>query len=129
MSRLGEDIWAQRNGFNEGAVTEGLFLKVGTGTAGVLANDTAGGPCVGVSGHTYTASELNRSVRVKQGGFARVTSGAAVAVGASVSSDAAGKAITATTGHVVQGVAMEAAGGADETIIVDLQPGNRNLAT
>lgn len=52
------------------------------------------------------------------GGISKVVAGAAVAAGALVMSSAAGRAITATSGQVVFGRALEAAGGDGETIPV-----------
>ena len=55
-------------------------------------------------------------------GLARVTSGAAVAVGARVNSDATGRAVTATGGAGVAngGVAKTAATAADQVIEIEL---------
>lgn len=49
-------------------------------------------------------------------GVSRVRAGAAIAVGAKLGSDANGKAVTATTGDTILGIALEAAA-ADEDII------------
>ena len=57
---------------------------------------------------------------VQTEGRAIVLSGAAVAQGANVASDAAGKAVLAASGEIVAGVAMTAAAGADEPIEVEL---------
>lgn len=51
-------------------------------------------------------------------GVSKVVAGAAVTVGALVMSNAAGRAITATSGQVVFGRALQAAGGDGETIPV-----------
>lgn len=51
-------------------------------------------------------------------GVSVVRSGAAVAVGAQIAADSAGRAVTATTGDYILGTAVEAAAGADELISV-----------
>ncbi len=53
-------------------------------------------------------------------GVSRVEAGAAVVVGALVSADATGKAVTATTGERVLGVALEAASATGEIIPIKL---------
>ncbi len=52
----------------------------------------------------------------------KVITGAAVAVGALVASDAAGLAVLATTGQFAFGRALEASAGANEVIAVQLMP-------
>jgi len=61
-------------------------------------------------------------------GQAKVEAGAAVAQGAPVMTDTAGRAITWTSTNHVLGVAMEAASGAGEKIMVQLQPEQRDLS-
>ena len=61
-------------------------------------------------------------------GHIAVLSGAAVAAGAEVMSNAAGKAITGTATNLSLGQAMTAAGGADELIIVKLYNVGQTLA-
>lgn len=66
-----------------------------------------------------------RTGSVMHYGTTRVVSGAAVAEGAPVVANAAGKAITATTGQSSTGIALEAASGADEIIEILLTPGGQ----
>jgi hypothetical protein len=58
------------------------------------------------------------------GGRTKVKAGAAVAVGALIGSDAAGKAVTAASGDVVLGVAMSAASADGEIISMVFAPGH-----
>lgn len=66
-----------------------------------------------------------RSASVMLLGTSRVVAGAAVAQGAPVTADAAGKAVTATTGQAATGIALEAAGGANAIIEILLTPGGQ----
>lgn len=59
---------------------------------------------------------------VQVGGITKCIAGAAVAAGSRVTSDASGKAIVATTGKQVIGLAMTAAGAANEIFEVFLSP-------
>ncbi len=56
-------------------------------------------------------------------GIAKIKAGAAVAAGAYVTSDASAKAVTATTGDVVNGHALQAASAADEVISIIVSGG------
>jgi len=62
-----------------------------------------------------------RAATIQVGGVTKVIAGATVAAGARVTSDAAGKAIAATTGKQVIGVALTG-GAANEVIEVLLSP-------
>lgn len=55
---------------------------------------------------------------VVEGCIAKVEAGAAIALGANISSNASGQAITATTGHNIMGKALEAASGANSVISI-----------
>lgn len=52
------------------------------------------------------------------GSISKVKAGAAVAAGAKVSSDAAGKAVTAASGEYIAGIALDAASAANQLISV-----------
>jgi hypothetical protein len=93
----------------------GVVALAGAGEAGlgVLQNKPADG---GTGGRTASVMAY---------GVSRVLSGAAVAVGAYVTADANGKAVTATTGQNATGIALEAAGGADAIIPILLTPGGQ----
>ncbi len=52
------------------------------------------------------------------GSVAKVVAGAAIAVGASVSSDASGEAVTSATTNYIAGTALNAVGGANEIVSV-----------
>lgn len=59
-------------------------------------------------------------VAVAVGGRSKVEAGGAVAVGDNVASDANGKAVTATTGDVILGVARSASSADGEIVSVEL---------
>ncbi len=63
------------------------------------------------------SAQVNEASLMKTG-ISKVVAGAAVVVGVLVMSNASGRAITATSGQVVFGRALEAAGGDGETIPV-----------
>jgi hypothetical protein len=64
-------------------------------------------------------------VNVRLIGISRVTAGAAVAIGAEVSTDTTGRAITAATTARVAGTALQAAAAAGDQIDVLLVPAGR----
>lgn len=117
-------------GFAGTAVIGGRFVKVtGAKTAQgdyPIAHAGAGQNAFGVAEYdsapaTQPATDQERRVNViRRGAIARVTSGAAVAVGDRVASDASGRAVTAATTNYVLGIAMTAATAADQVIEVDL---------
>lgn len=90
------------------------------GTSGNADVAGAGAKCIGVLQNEPSTGQA-ASVRVM--GITKAISGAAVTVGDAVASDAAGKVVTQATTAVTVGVALEAAGGADEIISVLLLPG------
>ncbi len=59
------------------------------------------------------------------GDTSKVVAGAAVAAGADVASDAAGKGVTSTSGDYIQGKCLTAAANADELITVQLSTPGR----
>lgn len=114
-------------------VTTGATVP-GSDALGIKQNATAGASCLGVavlcSGQKLDASNVVVSPGViydqvfipLTAGEAVVEAGAAITIGASVSSNASGQAITATTGHKILGTALQAASGAAALIRVRLNP-------
>ena len=74
--------------------------------------DAAGENCIGVLINDPAAAE---SATVVMSGKVMVTAGGTIAAGAAVATDAAGDAVTASTGNIVMGYATEA--GVDGQII------------
>lgn len=56
-------------------------------------------------------------------GITKAVAGAAVAAGANVTADANGKAVTATAADAINGIALTAAGNADELITIVVASG------
>lgn len=81
-------------------------------SAGVGASVVA----IGVLQNKPNAQGIAASIH--QTGISKVVAGAAVAAGALVTTNAAGRAITATTGDFVSGTALEAAANDGEVIAV-----------
>lgn len=110
------------------AITLNRFVVLNTGNAnkniGVtqMAAATAAQPFMGVAQDMQTSpcAALD-SISVQNYGTALVEAGAAVSLGAIVTSDSVGRAVTAASTNLVCGVALEAAGGAGELIQVALQ--------
>jgi hypothetical protein len=94
----------------------GLFVAIGTAAAQVVVA-SAGGNAVGVVQHPGAAGEAVTVLRSPA--RARVVCGGTIAVGAAVAADAAGKAVAATTGDLVLGLAEEA-GVTNQVITVSL---------
>jgi hypothetical protein len=67
----------------------------------------------------------NKPVSVQVAGFAKVSAGAAFNAGVLVASDTNGQAVLATTGEFAIGMAMQAAGAANEIVTVLLLPQGR----
>lgn len=88
------------------AAGEVAVAGVGVLPVGVLLNDP---------------SAQGRACEVMTVGVAPCKAGAAFAAGARLAVDAAGKAVLATTGAYTFGVALQAAGAADEVVSVALQ--------
>jgi len=97
-----------------GAVGRYLFVSANASGLGVAA--TAVTQIVGVSYNEVATGEV---LEVVGDGIAIVTAGEAVAAGAAVYADAAGKAID-SAGTIVAGVALTASTGADQLISVKL---------
>jgi len=99
---------------------------VSPGASGVVQATAALGT-VGVSLEGFVAADFAAGnedgvIPVAIAGIVEVEAGAAVAVGAVVTSDASGQAVTAASPALAQGVALSAAGAAGQFITVLLQP-------
>lgn len=105
-----------------GAIARGIIVKRATGW-GV---DVCGAGEAGIGVAMEAASGAGVAIGValiSKGGECPVVSGASYSVDVLLASDAAGKAILATTSAAVIGSAMEAAGAADEEHTADLGNG------
>ena len=71
------------------------------------------------------ADVQDRPVTIQFGGIAKVSAGAAFNAGVLVMSDTNGQAVLATTNNYAIGMAMQAAGGANEIVSVRLGPYGR----
>lgn len=89
-------------------------------TAAQVAEAGADAEAVGVSLEAVAVSSAGTTLAVAalDGSKVEVAAGAAVTIGDFVTSDAQGRAVTATTGERILGQAMEAAGAADEVITI-----------
>ncbi len=110
--------------------TKTNFFVKATAT-GVDLNTTLNGKVLGVLTNDPNAAGKAASVQVD--GVVLVKSGAAVAVGDDLKSDAAGKAIPSTgeaagTQVYIVGTALDAAAGADELIRMHMRPSYVNRA-
>lgn len=92
-----------------------LFVSLDSNGEAVVAG--AGARTMGVLQNKPT---LGQGASIVDRGITKVVAGAAVAIDARVSSDAAGKAITSATTNSVEGRALTAAAAADEIISVKL---------
>jgi len=90
------------------------FVKRGSGD--VVVQCDAGEAAIGV---LWNDPASGRAATVIVGGEPMVYAGAAVAVGAEVTPDAEGRAVTATSTDEVVGIARSAAGAADELVTVE----------
>jgi len=105
----GQDLSAKQY-FFVSVASDGQVDPTGDGAAavGVLQNDPAA---------------AGRAAEICIGGVTKVSAGGTIAAGAAVASDAAGEAVTATTGDVILGTALEGASDGDVISIV-FQPRN-----
>ncbi len=109
-------------------IETGRLVKVDPGNApDAIARASAASDTL--QGVTMNAIDNGKNGNVMLRGLARVTSGAAVAAGARVTSDADGKGVTASADNDnFVGVANTAAGGADESFEVQLTGPGVNLS-
>ena len=84
----------------------------------------------GVAAEEKIASNGNTKLGVYRRGIFKMTSSAAIAIGQSVALSATVNKVkpadATCVGSKIVGIALEAAGGADETILVELAPGLAN---
>lgn len=118
-----EKVGATLPGMVAGADLTGsqyLFVVVDSNAKVVVAGDG-----VAVDGVLQNNPDSDQAATVHGvGSVSKVKAGAIVAKGALVGSDAAGKAVAATSGEYIAGRALTAAGAADEVISVWItQPG------
>jgi len=83
--------------------------------------DSAGENCMGVVVNDPTSGS---EATVVVGGKTVVTAGGTIAAGASVATDASGDAVTASTGNIVMGYALEAGVDGQVIAIEVIQGGN-----
>jgi hypothetical protein len=74
---------------------------------------------VGVATKSAVAGE---SVELQTIGIAKLAAGAAIAIGAQVTANASGQAVTVAAGNISHGMALQAAGAAGDVIEVLLTP-------
>lgn len=100
------------------AATEDSSYKyrfmIPSSTAGVVAKAAANARFV--EGVCYNRPEASQPVELAFAGIVMVAAGAAVTKGDPVTSDANGRAVTATTGQFVHGTALAAAAAAGDLI-------------
>lgn len=99
----------------EGATGRYLIVKQGTADGKILTADAAAAGTLGVvsqPGQTISAGEVTDVVLL---GETEVVLGGDVSAGASITSDANGKAVTASTGERSVGIALMS-GGSDEVV-------------
>jgi len=94
-------------------------------TATGVALCVAGDHCDGVISE---GKAVGLHTSIKTGNQVKAIAGAAVAIGAKVSPNAAGKFITAASGAEVFGTAASAAGAANDLITIDIDRSNADLA-
>jgi hypothetical protein len=102
------------------AISDGEFLAAKFTSGKIAVCGTAGEHALGIiiPGQASIASGDDVSVQVKDIG--RWKAGAAVAVGAELTTDANGKAVTATSGAFILAIALEAAAAAGQIIKVQI---------
>lgn len=96
------------------------YYCVEVDSAGKAALSGAGELVYGILQNKPTAADRAEVMRL---GVSKAVAGAAIAVGAEVASDAAGKIVTATTGDRVVGIAREAAAADGNIIAIDVMSG------
>ena len=96
-----------------GNITRGRFVDANE--ANTVQITTAGAMAGGVALATASAGKV---LRIAISGVVSVEAGAAIAVGAFVATDNAGRAVTATTGNYILGQAITAAGAAGSEVLV-----------
>jgi len=108
------------------ALTGMRFVKLTTTSKKVDMADTAGEQVFGVVDFDYASGD---HVSVCAVGEVEVTSSAAIAAGAKVSTSANGRAVTAVAGDYVAGVCLQSCAGANEVVRVFLLPATATSST
>lgn len=96
------------------------FRFCNVNSSGKAVNPSAGGAVVGVR---YTKSKADEATTIVQSGIAIVEAGAAITLGADVTTDNVGRAVTSASGNQRHGRALETASAAGVQIAVLLLPG------
>jgi hypothetical protein len=112
-------------GYIATAATPLFTIVKQTGVESAELNTTAGGDWLGVAQEEPNADDVadGRVFRVRMLGISRIVAGAAVSRRAKVMSNNVGRAVTATAGNNVVGIALTAADEAGDWINVLLTPG------
>ncbi len=99
-----------------GTIAAGSFVK--QNATGVIVAADPNDLVIGVALTAAVAADAALAVAKMDGGRVPMLAGAAITQGAAVTSDASGRAVTATTGDSIFGHAAQAAGAAD--VFVDV---------
>ena len=92
---------------------------------GKAVNPSAGGEVIGVR---QTRPRLNEATTIVHSGIAIVEAGGAITAGADVATNAVGQAVTAASGNLTVGRALETASGTGIQIAVLLIPNAANVS-
>jgi hypothetical protein len=113
------------------ALSAMTFVKThATDPQGVIPCSAIGEFVLGVAGadvSTAQATEGKTEIKVGTLGIYWVVAGAAVALGAEIATDAAGKAITAVSTNRIVGICKKAAANAGELCLVELAGPGQNI--
>lgn len=101
------------------------FCLVSVNSSGRLAVTGDGASADGVLQNKPNAAAVVGSMAIS--GIAMVKAGAATTAGSDLASDASGRVVDVTTGDIVVGICLEAAGAANDIIPVLLRLGGRTL--
>lgn len=93
------------------------FVKV---TGGQTVGAVAAGSDIAIGVLQNKPAAAGRAATINTNGVSKCIAGAAITAGASVSFNASGQVIAATTGLRIVGIALQAAGAANDTIAVNL---------
>ncbi|MBA3775620.1 MAG: DUF2190 family protein [Betaproteobacteria bacterium] len=104
------------------AVSPCRLVKIGAAAGYVIHNAAATTPTLGVTRENILAATGQR-IDVIHDGIAYVEAGAVVALGAKLTSDATGRAVTAVGTNEGAGTALEAATAAGDLIRMDIRRG------
>lgn len=102
------------------AVSPCRLVKIGAAAGEVIHNAAATTPTLGVTRENIIASTGQR-IDVIHDGIVYVEAGAPIALGAKLTSDGTGRAITAAAGNEQAGTALEAATGAGDLIRMEMR--------